>query len=197
MEKAIRLLDSIAPLESDLRDYLHTALDPIEYDNDAIVVREGAIARSLGFIETGLVRGYRINYKGNEFTSWFMKEGDIYASVRSFFSQRPATEMVQCLEPTLIYSLSFERLKFILKNWPSFHYHRAELLQKYYLQADEREEMRQDRAYNRFCFLMKHFPDLESRVPDKYLASYLSLTPTYYSTVKSQYFKNHPRNGNQ
>jgi hypothetical protein len=44
---------------------------------------------------------------------------------------------------------------------------------------------------------MKHFPDLESRVPDKYLASFLNLTPTYYSTVKGQYFKNNPGNGNQ
>ncbi|GGB08990.1 Crp/Fnr family transcriptional regulator [Puia dinghuensis] len=197
MEPVFHLLDSLSPLEEGLRDYLEASLHPTHHEIGEPLVKEGTVARSLGFIEKGLIRGFRTNYKGHEFTSWFMKEGDVYASVRSFFRQQPATETVQCLEPTTILSISFQQYQSALKKWSSFHRHRADLLEKYYLQSDEREEMRQDESYNRFCFLMKHYPELESRVQDQYLASFLNLTPTYYSNVKSKYFKNNPRPGSR
>ncbi|HLZ86463.1 MAG TPA: cyclic nucleotide-binding domain-containing protein [Puia sp.] len=195
MDTVFHLLDSIDTLEPGLRDYLYTALRTTQHDQGEAIVRESSIARTLGFIEKGLIRGFRINYKGNQFTSWFMREGDIYASVRSFFSQRPATETVQCLEPTILHSISFQQLQYILQKWPSFHRHRAELFEKYYLQSDEREEMRQGDAYSRFCYLMEHYPDLVSRVQDQYLASFLNLTPTYYSDVKRRYFEENPNGG--
>ncbi len=48
-------------------------------------------------------------------------------------------------------------------------------------------------AYLKFCFLMEHYADLEARVPDKYLASFLSMAPTYYSNIKREYFEKNPR----
>jgi len=192
MDQALRLLDSYALLEDDLRDFLNNALDPLEFNAGEFLVKKGSVPRYLGFIEKGLVRGYHLDEKDNEKTSWFMKEGDIYASVLGFFTQQPAVEWVEAIEPTLVHCLSFTNLKYALGKWPSFHLHRAELLQKYYLQSIEREMMRQQGGYAKFCFLMEHYPDLEQRVLDKYLASFLNMQPEHYSTIKKEYFQKHP-----
>lgn len=193
MDKVLSLLDAIAILEPDLRDYIYSNLKTIRFGKSDPVVRLGEVPRYLGYIEKGLIRGYRIDGKDHQFTSWFMKEGDIYASVRAFFRQIRATETVEALEPTIIRCLSFDQYKFALDKWASFQRHRAEILEKYYLQSDEREEMRQQEAYQRFCFLMEHYSDLVDRVQDQYLASFLGLTPSYYSFVKGQYFSRNPR----
>lgn len=193
MDTAIGLLESYAPLDADLRDFLDAELEPLEFDKGDFLVKRGSVPRYLGFIKKGLVRGYHFDEKDNEKTSWFMKEGDIYASVLGFFRQIPAVEWVVAIEPTLVDCLSFTKLMYVLEKWPSFHRHRADLLQKYYLQSIERETMRQQGGYAKFCYLMEHCADLERRVLDKYLASFLDMQPEYYSTIKKEYFQKHPR----
>jgi len=193
MDQVLKLLDSYTLLEAGLRDFLDAELEPLEFDKGDFLVRKGSVPRYLGFIEKGLLRGYHLDEKDNEKTSWFMKEGDIYASVLGFFRQIPAVEWVVAIEPTLAHCLPFTKLKYALEKWPSFHLHRAEILQKYYLQSIEREMMRQQRGYAKFCYLMEHYSDLEQRVLDKYLASFLNMQPEHYSTIKKEYFEKHPR----
>jgi hypothetical protein len=122
-----------------------------------------------------------------------MVELDVFASVLSFFKQVPARETVQTLEPCIIYTLQFEHYKAALKLSPSFQRHRAEILEKYYMQSLEREDMRHEKIYDRFCYLMQNYPNLVDRVLDKYLASFIGTTPTYYSDVKRQYYERHGR----
>jgi CRP-like cAMP-binding protein len=193
MEQVLQLLRSSAPIEDGLRDFLSAELKPFHFKKNEIIIKEGSIARYLGFIEEGIVRAYRFDEKGHEFTSWLMVQGDVYASVWSYFTQSPATETVEAIKPTIAHCLSFQNLEFALKKWPSFHEHRADLLQKYYLESLRREQMRQKVGYERFCFMMEHYSHLEDKVEDKYLASFLSMTPPYYSELKKQYFEEHAR----
>lgn len=186
MEQVFPLLDGIGPLDDGLRDYFRSALKTTRPGKDTILVKEGSVARTIGFIEKGLIRGFRTE-EDSEHTSWFMKEGDVFCSVKSFFTQTPANETVQTIEPCIIHSLTFDQYKYSYTKYPYFNLHRAELLLKYYLMSLEREEMRQQGAYERICYLMEHYPDLEKRVADKYLASFLSLTPAYYSNRKNEY----------
>src|ERR1700761_4528466 len=102
----IDFLDAIAKLEPGLRSFLQANLRHHKYDEGAILVREGEVAGTIGFIEEGLIRGFRTRKEEREFTSWFMREGDVCVSVRSFFKQVPASETVQTLEPCIIRSLT-------------------------------------------------------------------------------------------
>jgi CRP-like cAMP-binding protein len=193
MEQVFKLFDAISPLDSGLREYLINELIPMEFEKGEVLVKMDQIARYIGFIEKGVIRGYRVSSNLQEYGSWLVRDGDVFASVPSFFLQLPSTEIVQVLERTSALCLPFEKYQYMLKEWPGFHHHRAEILQKYYFQAVDREIMRMDVAYQRFCYLMKHYSDLVERVEDQYLAGFLSLTPQYYSSVKSLYFKNNPR----
>ena len=192
MEQVFTFLDAIDRLEDGLRSYLRASLRRTTPDKDTILVQEGSIAGTIGFIEKGLIRGLRTRRNDSEFTSWIMKEGDVYCSVRSFFTQQPATESVQTLEPCIIYTLTFDQYKYTYTRWRSFQLHRAELFQKYYLLSEEREDMhQQEDTYDRFCYLVKHYPDLINRVQDQFLASFINTTPQYFSTLKKQYVKRH------
>ena len=187
MEKAFRLLEDVAPLEEGLRNYLESAFEIRDVPKGVILVREDEICRSLGFIEKGLIRAYSFRKNGAEETYYFMKEGDVYTSVLSFFKQKKADEFVETLEPCRIISLRYDRYMHACKTYKSFHEYRAELLEKYYLLSLEREKMLQKKGFERFCYLWDHFPGLLDRVMDKHIASFLGITPEYFSTVKEGY----------
>lgn len=185
MEKVIAFLDRIDPLEPGLALYLKDKLKTKRPDKGSILLREGDIADEISFIEKGVIRGFRTIKNDTEKTSWFMREGDVFISIRSFLTRKPATETIQTLEPCIIHRLTYAELKWAYEKYPSFHRHRAELLEKYYLLSEEREHMRQQKSkIDRFRFLLEHYPDLINRVPDKYLASFIDTTPQYFSDLK-------------
>jgi len=195
LDDVFTLLDSYSELERGLRDFLIENLKPREFDENEIIVEELSIARFVGFIAKGAIRSYRVDENGNEHISWIMLEGDVCAAIQSFLTQSPSTETVVAIEPSLMYCLYADKLQHALKTWPSFHLHRAELLQKYYLQNLAREAMRQKTlAYDRVCHLMEHYPRFKNRILDKHLAGFISITPEHFSTLKGQYKKDHPGN---
>jgi hypothetical protein len=193
MEQVLAFLDSYGPLDDRLREYLRNNLKPTRVPKDIILLKEGSVAGTIGFIEKGVIRGFRTLKGDFEKTNWFMVELDVFASVLSFFKQVPARETVQTLEPCIIHTLRFDQYQAALKLSPSFQRNRAEILEKYYMQSLEREDMRHEKIYERFCYLMKNYPNLVGRVLDKHLASFIGTTPTYYSDVKRKYFERHGR----
>jgi CRP-like cAMP-binding protein len=188
MDQLFLLFNHYGPLPDDLVEYIQSVLKRSAVKKGHFFLKKGEVQRTITFIEKGLVRGFKL--RGNrEMTSWFMKGGDIFVSVRSFFKQLPAKESIQAMKDCIVYSITIEQYRHILKKWPEFNLHRAEILEKYYIDADEREDMRQQPAFERFCFLMDHHPELLLDIDDYLLASYLSMTERMYGNVKSEYAK--------
>jgi CRP-like cAMP-binding protein len=188
MQKVLDFLDNIEELEPVLRKYLKQKLKTRKPDKGIVLLHEGEVADEISFIEKGVIRGFRTMKNDTEKTSWFMRDGDVFISIRSFLTRKPATETIQTLEPCIIHSLTYEEYKKALDLSPSFHRHRAELLEKYYLLSEEREHMRQQKhKIDRFRFLLEHYRDLINRVPDKLLASFIDTTPEYFSYLKRRF----------
>jgi CRP-like cAMP-binding protein len=189
MEQLLRWFDAIKSLSPELRSYLETALKPMKVKKGDIILQEGKIARYIYFIEEGLVRSFKY-IDGHERTGWIMKTGDIIVSVRSFFSQTPAKETIEALEPCLLHYISFNELKKAYDVYPEFDRHGRIITTHYYVLSEERNEMReQPEAKDKFEFLMNNQPELIGKVLDKHLASYLGMSPEHFSQQKSN-FKN-------
>jgi CRP-like cAMP-binding protein len=190
MEKVLDFLDDISLLELGLRAYLKAHLKTKVLDKGVILLREGDIADEISFIEKGLIRSFRTMKNDTEKTCYFMGEGNVLISIRSFLTRIPATETLETIEPCIIHRLTHAELKLAYEKFPSFQRHRAELLEKYYLLSEEREDMRQQKSkIDRFRFLLEHYPHLINRVPDKYLASFIDTTPQYFSDLKRRFNK--------
>jgi len=186
MDRLFLLFDGINTLSAGLRAYLERHLKRKTVKKGEIILREGQVSRYIYFIERGIVRSYRYK-KGKERTSWIMKEGDLFLSVGSFFSQTPARENIQALKDCVLYYITYEQLKKAYRDFPEFNLHRARILEYYYELSEKRNEMREWPAYERFEFLMAHQPELIGQVPQKLLASYLGMAPETFSVQKSKF----------
>jgi CRP/FNR family transcriptional regulator, anaerobic regulatory protein len=149
-----------------------------------LILKAGHICQHIYFIERGLLRCFYLN-NDQEVCSWFMKEGDVIASVESFFEQKESYEYIQALEDSTLHYISFRDLDFIYKNFSEFNYIGRELVQKYYKLSEQRlYSLRMQRGLERFESLRQNDPDLVQRVEQKYLASYLGITEQYLSMLK-------------
>lgn len=83
------------------------------------------------------MRGYTLQ-NGREASSWFMREGDFVISIASFFTQTPGDEYLELLEPGEGFSLSYEHLQQLYRDFPAFNFHGRMLTEHYYVQSELR-----------------------------------------------------------
>jgi CRP/FNR family transcriptional regulator, anaerobic regulatory protein len=184
METLFYLLNSIYPLSAPLKEYLEANLETREIGRKEILLKAGHICRNIYFIESGLLRCYYMQGE-HEVCSWFMKEGDVIASVESFFDQKESYESIQALEDSILHYLSFQKLEYAYRNFIEFNYVGRQLVQQYYKLSEQRlYSLRMQRGLERFEHLKQDFPELIQRVEQKHLASYLGITEQYLSMLK-------------
>ena len=151
------------------------------------LLRPGQVAQRLYFVEQGLVRGYILG-AGQEFTSWFMHEGDFVISIVSFFTQQPSTEYIELLEPSVLSSISHKQLTELYATFPEFNYVGRVLTERYYVQSERRAyQLRTLPASERYAQLVQDFPSLTQRVSLKHLASHLGIAPETLSRLRTKH----------
>ena len=186
METLLKYLHSIYPLSEESLAYVGTILKIKQVPKKTYLLKAGQVCRNIYFIEQGLVRCFYL--KGDqEVCFWFMKEGDVIASVESFFQQKPSYECIQALEDCTLYYLEYKELEYIYRHYLEFNFIGRVLAQKYYMLSEQcLYSLRMQRSQERYDYLMEHFPYLILRVPAKYLASYLGITEVTMSRLKSR-----------
>jgi CRP-like cAMP-binding protein len=187
MKELFSFLSSIHPMPRALRAHLRSILQVRELMKKELLLDIGQVCHNIYFVESGLFRCYYLG-RGKEVCSWFMKEGDVIASVGSFYSQMPGCECIQALEPCKVRYISFEQLQHIYRHYPEFNFIGRVLTEKYYQLWDERIRLLlMDRVRERYDYLLDHHPELEKRVPRGDLASYLGISLETLSRMGRRY----------
>ncbi len=186
MTSVLQYLQSIQPLPEGLVSYLQQIIRKKELSRKEYLLKEGQVCRNIHFIEKGLLRCYYLK-DFVEVSSWFMKEKDVCIAVESYYHQQPSQEYIQALEDTVIYSIAFDELQRIYRNFPAFNYTGRILTERYYMMSEQRSKsMRLQRSHERYDWLMDRYPELMQRVPAKYIASYLGITEVTLSVVRGR-----------
>ena len=187
MEKLIGLIRLLWPeVTTDFEYSLRQVLVREEVAKKQLVLKEGQVAHKMYFIEKGCVRGYYLK-EGQEVNSWFMKEGDFVISIVSFYTKLPSEEIIETLEESLLWSISRQNLERLYLQYPAFNLVGRLLTEKYYVLSEQRtQSLRKETADERYRNLLAAFPDISNRVPLKYIASYLGISPETLSRLRAK-----------
>jgi CRP-like cAMP-binding protein len=189
MEFVFELLNSVHPLSTALTEHLSQVIRHRQLQRKDYLLRAGHICRHLYFIESGLLRCFYLK-RETEICSWFMREGDVIVSIESFLKQQESYESIQVLEDCSLYSIGYNDLQFIYKNFPEFNFTGRVLLEKYFIQwTQQLYGLRMQQAADRYQWLLTNHPDLILRVPAKYLASWIGISDVMLSKVKNNFLK--------
>jgi CRP-like cAMP-binding protein len=109
-------------------------------------------------------------------------------SVYSFYTQTPSKESIQAIEDTDVYSVSYAELENIYDVFPEFNYNGRKLTIKYLIEYSKQMELiRAMSGREKYEALIEKHPGLVTRVPQKYLASYVDMLPETFSKIKGEY----------
>ena len=138
----------------------------------------------LNFILKGVIRRYFMRGK-EEIVSHFTKEGDMICSPVSFFSQSKSVYVIEAIEDCTVVSISRDNLEKIFSSSHRFERLGRLVIIEWLVQQCEWENARVRLSpKERFLYFVKKQPQLTKRVPQKQLASFLSIKPETFSRYK-------------
>ncbi|MBC3787819.1 Crp/Fnr family transcriptional regulator [Spirosoma utsteinense] len=186
MEPLLAFLQTLQPISPALETTISQLLRRDSLPRKQWLLQPGQVSDRLYFIERGVVRGYYLK-EGKEVTSWFMREGDFIISIVSFYSRQPAREYVELLTDSVVWSINYTQLQQLYRDFPEFNAIGRLITEKYYVQSERRtQNLRMQTAPERYAQLLADFPAIFGRVPLKYIASHLGISPETLSRLRGR-----------
>jgi len=160
---------------------------PVSLETNEAYIREGENSRRLAFIEEGVIRAYTIKENGDEATLLLRWEGQFIASHDTIINRQPSRFIYRALEPVKLLQIDYDVLEEILKIHPEY-----EPLRNFFLMKMLAESLKMLESFvtqspeERYRKLLSERFDLVNRVPDKYIASMLGITPVSLSRIRKR-----------
>lgn len=162
-------------------------IKPKVIKKDMFFLHESENSTEIGLIVKGVFRSYYIDKKGEDITKYFFAEGGILFSYAAYLSQKESSYYIQAIEDSeiLVAKISdFEKI--VEENY--------ELLLFYKKMIDEILIMKEEHAAGfkllssteRYKQFLVTYPELERRLKQYYLASYLGITPVSLSRIRKK-----------
>lgn len=157
------------------------------YAQGEYLIKEGQLKKEVFLIRKGLVRAFRISDKGEEITTMLRWEHQALASPDLTLFNEPARQFFEALEPTNVFCIDYDELQTIFTENPKLEANR-----KYVLQNILREALQRIDAFvmlspeERYLDFIKSNPDIANRVPNKYIAHILGITPVSLSRIRKR-----------
>ena len=157
------------------------------YKAKTVILNAGEICKYSYFVNLGLLRSFSINDNITEHVLQFACEGWWIGDMYSLLSQKPGNLFIEVIEDAEVVLLPKENqdelyhlipklerfFRILIEN--SLVAHQERLMDNLSLTAEER--------FEKFC---SKYPTLIQRVPQKQIASYIGVTPEFFSKMKAK-----------
>lgn len=158
-----------------------------KYLKNQYIVQQGDVCKFESFIVSGCAKTFFIDPEGNEHVAMFAIENWWTADLGSFIAQAPADYNVQCLENTTVVQFSFDDLQYLYTAIPQLERFFRLIIQNAYVASQKRLVQNFSlSAKERYLFFQKQYPEIEQRVPQYLIASYLGITKQFLSKIRSE-----------
>lgn len=177
----------------------HIQLDKTEIDlfislfeNKAIkkkeyLLRPGDVCRTENFINKGCLRMFSVDENGFDHIVQFGIEDWWMSDLYSFLTKTPTNYTIQALEDTEVMQITKSNFELLFERIPKFERFYRIMFQSAFIAHQNRISKNLSlTAEKRYIDFVNQFPKLEQRIPQKYIASYLGMTPVFLSMLRKK-----------
>jgi len=160
------------------------------YKAKTIIHSAGQICKHSYFVNSGLLRSFNINDNIVEHVMSFACEGWWISDMYSFLSQKPGTLFIEVLEDAEVIVLSKENQDQLYLEIPKLERFFRILIENSLVANQERLmdnlSLTAEERFEKFCV---KYRDLIYKVPQKQIASFIGVTPEFFSKMKARMLK--------
>lgn len=146
----------------------------------------GDVPQYIGFVISGLLRLFYIDSGGMEINKHFCVENTLAISYSAFLQREESKFYIQALEDTKLLAIDYETYVDLLDSHICWQIVARKLAQMLFILKEKREsEFLLSDARQRYLQFLEDYPNLESRLSQYHIASYLGITPESLSRIRS------------
>lgn len=190
MAQILENISKIVSLSKEEEILFMTKIETKTFKSKTLLLHAGEICKHSYFVNSGILRSFNINDNIVEHVLHFACEGWWIGDMYSLLSQKPGNLFIEVLEDAEVVLLLKENQEELYEKIPklerffriltenSLVAHQERLMDNLSLSAEER--------FEKFC---SKYPTLIQKVPQKQIASYIGVTPEFFSKMKSRMLK--------
>ena len=187
------ILENIAKhvsLTSEEQAHFLSKLETNTYKAKTILLNAGEICKHSYFVNSGILRSFNINDNIVEHVLSFACEGWWMSDMYSYFSQKPGQLFIEVLEEAEVVSLSKENQEQLFHDIPKLERFFRILIENSLVANQQRlMDNLSLPAEERFEKFTTKYGTLVHKVPQKQIASFIGVTPEFFSKMKARLLK--------
>lgn len=187
------LLENIAKhvsLTTDEQERVLSFTAPRQFKAKTIVLKAGEVCTHSFFVTKGILRSYNMDENGVEHVVSFACPGWWIADMYSFLSQRPGHLYIEANEETEVLAISKEDQDKMYLEVPKMERFFRILIENSLVANQQRlidnMSFTAEARYDKFS---KKYSGLIHALPQKQIASYIGVTPEFFSKMKARLLK--------
>ena len=190
MALILQNIEKIVSLSDLEKETILSKIEIKHYKAKTVLLNAGEICKHSYFVNSGILRSFNINDNIVEHVLQFACEGWWIGDMYSLITQKPGNLYVEVNEDAEVVLLSKENQEILYQEIPklerffriltenSLVANQERLIDNLSLSAEER--------FEKFC---TKYPSLIQKVPQKQIASYIGVTPEFFSKMKAKILK--------
>lgn len=149
------------------------------------LLKPDEICQHTFFVEKGLFRLYSLSEDGKEHILQFASENWLLSDRDSVYFKEPSKFYIEAIENSMLIPMDENIFRKIAELSPNFSKKNEILLQNHIRHLNQRISLLLSAsAKKRYLEFIKLYPDLQLRIPQWMVASYLGITPESLSRVR-------------
>jgi len=187
MQQLLEYITQYVQLTPDEESAMLSKIKVKKFLKGQFVVQNGEICKYENFVLSGCLRSFYIDNDGLEHVIMFAVENWWTADLGSFITQKPSDLNVQCLENSEIIQIHYNDLQKLYFEIPKLERFFRIIIQKAFVAAQKRivSNFSMD-ATDRYIQFREQYHDIEQRVPQYMIASYLGITKEFLSKIRNK-----------
>ena len=187
-ELLIQNIKQLVAISEEEAFLIQQAFKPRALKKKEILLHTGDVSVHMRFIAKGCLRNYYLDSHAQEHILQFGIENWWINDLYSYLTQTPAKHFIQALEPSIVLQIHRDTLEHLFTDVPAMERFFRLKIQKGYVSLQERtiHSMSQT-AEERYLDFRTRYREIEQRVPQYMVASYLGITPEFLSLMRKKF----------
>ncbi|CAM3735814.1 Crp/Fnr family transcriptional regulator [Mucilaginibacter galii] len=181
-------IQSLITVSHEEKDIISSLFKEKTYKKGDFFLADGQICKHVGFVAKGLMR-YYINHDGEEKTYAFSQENQYVSNYESFLPQRQSSKIIQALEDSHVFVISYSDLQILYaKVLEGERYGRIAVEAVFLQMLIDINSFYTESPEVRYEGFLKNHPDLQQRISQYHIASFVGVKPQSLSRIRKRIF---------
>lgn len=186
MDKLRKILQEKVEISESDWNFIASKLQTKDFKKKEFLITSNQIEQNIYFILEGVFRIF-IELAEKDVTSDFGFPNKLISSYSSFLTQTPSVACIQSLTKSKVIFITREDLGEIYKNTSCGESIGRVFAEEFFMYKSKRElSFMKDSPTERYLNLFKEQQNLVQEIPQKYLASYIGITPQALSRIRAK-----------